>query len=533
MNKHSLILILDFGSQYTQLIARRVREMGYYSFVLPGSASLDHIKEMNPKALILSGGPASVYDQGAPTLPAGFWEFQRQESLPLLGICYGLQLIIHTHGGSVEQAAEREYGRMKVNWRQKSPLWSDSAFPNHHFFAWMSHGDETKKVPPGFEVVAKSEGGAIAAIQSTKEKVFALQFHPEVTHTEGGGSILEGFLIQAAGLKPDWEMQSFLEEEVARLEKKISKDAHAICALSGGVDSTVAATLVHRVMGDRLHCVFVDHGLLRKNEQKRVMDTFQSGLQLPVTCVDASKEFLSALQGVSDPEQKRKIIGSCFIDVFREYAHQTEKRIGKFPEFLIQGTLYPDVIESSPSVVDGAGKFQHSKTIKSHHNVGGLPKDLPFQLIEPMRDLFKDEVRQLGRVMKIPEEFIARHPFPGPGLAVRILGDLNEERIRILQEADAVYIDALREFGLYDKIWQAFAIFLPVKTVGVQGDNRTHDYVIALRAVTSHDGMTADWYRFDGDFLAEVSNRISNRVQGVNRVVYDISSKPPATIEWE
>jgi GMP synthase (glutamine-hydrolysing) len=512
---YQTVIILDYGSQYTQLIARRIRELGIYSVILPGDAKLERIESFSPKAVILSGGPSSVYEEGAPTLPVGFLAKQESSKLPTLGICYGMQLLAKVLGGRVEKGETREYGRMEV-----------IGECGKRFFAWMSHGDEVKSLPPGFESVSKSAQGKFATMFNDERKIYGLQFHPEVTHTENGIQFLKEFLFEQAGITPDWNMGSVLDEQVARIRTMVGPSEHVICGLSGGVDSAVAATLVHQAIGDRLHCIFVDHGLLRFQEQERVMKMFAEKLHLPVTCVDVSERFLTKLAGVTDPEKKRKIIGAEFIAVFDEAALKVAKVIGHQPAYLVQGTLYPDVIESSPG-------HKHSVTIKSHHNVGGLPKDMKFKLIEPLRDLFKDEVRELGRRLGISEDFIGRHPFPGPGLAVRVMGEITQENLDLLKRVDEVFIQSIREAGLYDKIWQAFAVFLPVRSVGVQGDGRTHDHVVALRAVTSSDGMTADWYPFEPAFLGMVSNRICNQVRGVNRVVYDVTSKPPATIEWE
>ncbi len=523
MNERSTVLILDYGSQYTQLIARRVRELGVFSKILPGSVSIRQIQSESPRAIILSGGPSSVYGDQAPQLPAGFLSFQLENRIPVLGVCYGMQLLVRSLGGEVSSAERREYGRTKVKLVADSALFSECS---KEFLVWMSHGDEMVKAPNGFKVTVQSHSGCVAAIENPSLHLYALQFHPEVTHTEGGIEILKRFLIEASKINPNWNMSSVLDEKVDQVRSQVGSHDHAICALSGGVDSAVAAHLVHRALGDRLHCFFIDQGLLRFQEQARVMELFKQKMNLPVVCLDHSERFLEKLKGVEDPEKKRKIIGAQFIASFEEAADSIAQKVGNLPRFLVQGTLYPDVIESSPG-------HQHAETIKSHHNVGGLPETMKFHLIEPFRDLFKDEVRELGRKLGVSESFLKRHPFPGPGLAVRIIGEVTPERLELLREVDEVFIQSIQEEGLYDEIWQAFAVFMPIKSVGVQGDGRTHDHVVALRAVTSSDGMTADWYRFDSQFLAQVSTRICNQVRGVNRVVYDVTSKPPATIEWE
>ncbi|BBM99988.1 GMP synthase (glutamine-hydrolysing) [Marchantia polymorpha subsp. ruderalis] len=527
----NVVLVLDFGSQYTHLITRRIRGLSIVSFCLPANASFDSIKALNPSVIILSGGPHSVHEEGAPSVPDGFFEYARENKIAVLGICYGLQLIVKVLGGEVKQAASQEYGRMLIKTTEKSSkLYGDLEEPTEQQ-VWMSHGDEAVKLPEGFTVVARSSQGNVAAIENASMNVYGLQYHPEVTHSELGLETLKRFLLDIGGISPDWKLQDVLTEQIELVKSMVGPDDYAICALSGGVDSTVAATIVHRAIGDRLFCCFVDNGLMRYKEQERVMETFKSDLHLPVTCVDATEQFLGKLKGVSDPEKKRKIIGAEFIAVFDEFSTKLEKQLGKRPAFLVQGTLYPDVIESCPP--PGSGK-SHSHTIKSHHNVGGLPAEMKLKLVEPLKWLFKDEVRKLGELLDVPSYFLKRHPFPGPGLAVRVMGDVTlDNALDTLRLADEIFINCIKEAGLYDEIWQAFAVYLPVKTVGVQGDKRTHSHAIALRAITSQDGMTADWYHFNTKFLAEVSSKICNTVRGINRVVYDITSKPPATVEWE
>jgi GMP synthase (glutamine-hydrolysing) len=502
------VVILDFGSQYTQLIARRCRELGVYSELLPFDKPIKEIKAKKPVAIVLSGGPFSVDEPGAPIR-------QVQELLevaPVLGICYGMQLLAHQLGGKVERAQTREYGFNTVTWTD-----SVAKIPKEQK-VWMSHGDVITKAPTGARVVAESGNRHPAALVS--ERYWAVQFHPEVAHTEHGVDFLKSFLFDFCKAKTNWSTKLIENHLLHDIREKVGQDK-VLCALSGGVDSTVVGTLLTRALGpDQVKCVFVNTGLLRKNEFENVQNMYKE-LGLNVLGWDGRKEFLSRLAGVEDPEQKRKIIGHAFIDVFK----QAFEKVGKC-DWLAQGTLYPDVIES----VSPRGT---SVTIKSHHNVGGLPKDLGLKLIEPLRELFKDEVRKIGEDMGIPRKFLWRHPFPGPGLAIRLIGAVNEQDLNILKEVDAIYIGELEKHGLYEKIWQAFCVLLPVKTVGVQGDNRTYDKVIALRAVTSTDGMTADWYPFDAKFMAHVSNRITNEVRGVNRVVYDVTSKPPGTIEWE
>lgn len=512
---HELIIILDFGSQYTQLIARRVREQGVYCEIHPFHLAADEITRRQPKGVILSGGPSSVYDDDAPRVGPDFY---KKIDVPVLGICYGMGLIAADLGGRSEPAARREYGHAQLKVLSGSTrLFNQLPF---ELDVWMSHGDHVTELPPGFRTTATT-GDAITAMENESRGIYSVQFHPEVSHTPLGKEILRNFLFHICGCTGDWTPASFIIDEVEKIRQAVGPTANVVCGLSGGVDSTVAAALVHEAIGGRQTCIFVNNGLLRHREFEDTLAVYENNLQLNVRGVDASEQFYSALSGVADPELKRKAIGAKFIDVFDAEA----QRIGNV-DYLVQGTLYPDVIESvSPR---GA-----SVTIKSHHNVGGLPEKMNLKLIEPLRELFKDEVRAIGRDLGIPEMILERHPFPGPGLGVRILGDVTAEKVELLQQADRIYIEELHNFDLYDDVWQAFAVLLPIQSVGVMGDFRTYERTIALRAVTSTDGMTADWARLPHDLLAKVSSRITSEVRGINRVVYDISSKPPSTIEWE
>ncbi|MGE4469745.1 MAG: glutamine-hydrolyzing GMP synthase [Desulfovibrio sp.] len=509
------VVILDFGSQFTQLIARRVREAGVYSEIHPCTTDPERVKALDPQALILSGGPSSVLDPGSPGLDPAYLDW----GLPVLGICYGMQLLSHNLGGKVVASADREYGRAEFQVLNDCPLFDGVEKPEG-MTVWMSHGDRVEAIPPEFEIMGRTASIPFAAMGHPGKRIYGLQFHPEVAHTEDGSLVLQNFLFKVAGLKPTWSMASFVENTIQDLARTIGDDK-VVLGLSGGIDSTVAAVLLHKAIGHNLHCIFVDNGLLRMGERQEVIGFLEEHFELNVKCVDAADEFLDKLEGVTDPEQKRKIIGHTFIEVF-----DREAKAIKGVKFLGQGTLYPDVIESEsfkgPSAV-----------IKSHHNVGGLPEKMDLKLVEPLRELFKDEVRRAAYELGMPEHIIWRHPFPGPGLSIRVVGEITRERLEILRLADRIVQNELQASDWYRKVWQGFAVLLPLKTVGVMGDDRTYEHVIALRIVDSVDAMTADWSRLPSELLARISNRIINEVKGVNRVVLDISSKPPSTIEWE
>jgi GMP synthase (glutamine-hydrolysing) len=515
--RHDVVLLVDFGSQVTQLIARRVREAGVYCEIAPFQSAQQAFAALKPKAVILSGGPASVAETGTPRAPQAIFD----SGVPLLGICYGQMTLAAQLGGAVEAGHHREFGRAEIEIIENCALFDGIWRKGSRQTVWMSHGDRVTRLPEGFRIVARSPNAPYAAFANDARRAYGVMFHPEVVHTPDGAKLLSNFVHKVAGLKSDWSMAAFRGEAIARIRAQVGKD-RVICGLSGGVDSAVAAVLLHEAIGSQLTCVFVDHGLMRAGEATEVVDLFRNHFNIPLVHVDAEDLFLRELAGVSDPEAKRKTIGRLFIDVFGAEA----KKIGG-ADFLAQGTLYPDVIESV-SFTGGP-----SVTIKSHHNVGGLPERMKMQLVEPLRELFKDEVRALGRELGLPEAFVGRHPFPGPGLAIRCPGAVSREHLDILRKADAIYLDEIRKAGLYDKIWQAFAVLLPVRTVGVMGDGRTYDQVCALRAVTSVDGMTADFFPFDMAFLGRAATRIINEVRGINRVVYDVTSKPPGTIEWE
>jgi GMP synthase (glutamine-hydrolysing) len=516
MSGRELVLILDFGAQYTQLIARRVREQRVYSEIHACTISFERIVAMKPRAIILSGGPASVYVEGAPSLDRRVFEL----GVPVLGICYGLQLLAHLLGGKVERASEREYGNAKVVVERPEGIFHRFA-KRETLDVWMSHGDRITALPPGFQTIGVSANTPFCAVGNAAAGIYGVQFHPEVAHTPRGADVLASFLFDVAHLEPSWTPGTFTEEAILAVRAKVGLGEHALCGLSGGVDSSVAALLCHKALGDRLTCIFVDNGMLRRGEAEQVVMTFRESFHLKLVAVDARERFVSALRGVVDPEAKRKAIGRSFIEVFEEEARKVEGAA-----WLVQGTLYPDVIES----VSFKGP---SAVIKSHHNVGGLPEKMHLKLIEPLRELFKDEVRSAGEELGMPRDLLWRHPFPGPGLAVRCLGEVTEKRLEVLRSADAIVIDEIRTAGLYDSVWQAFAVLLPVRTVGVMGDERTYDEVCAVRAVRSVDGMTADWVKLPHDVLARISSRITNEVRGINRVVFDITNKPPGTIEWE
>lgn len=511
------VVIFDYGSQYTQLIVRRIREKGYYAELVPWDEKKEEVLKLNPAAIILSGGPASVFENDAPYIQDYVFEL----GVPILGICYGLQSIVHRFKGTVEKSLKREFGHAILEVIENDPLFE--GLPKK-FDVWMSHSDRVEKLPENFYVIARSENSPYAAIRNKEGTIYGVQFHPEVTHTQFGDKILENFVSKIAKIQKNWQMEDFVNEKIKEIRKIVGNDK-VILGLSGGVDSSVVALLLNKAIGKNAIPIFVDTGLLRLNEKDEVINNFKK-LGIDIITVDAKERFLKALKGITDPEEKRKVIGHTFIDVFYETSMELVEKFGNI-KYLAQGTLYPDIIESKVSERKAAAK------IKTHHNVGGLPEKLPFKIIEPLRYLFKDEVRKVGKILGLPEDMLNRHPFPGPGLAVRILGEVTEDAVKILQLADNIFIEELKESGLYNKVWQAFAVFLPIKSVGVMGDYRTYENVIALRAVNSFDGMTADWSKLPHEFLNKVAKRIVNEVNGVNRVVYDITSKPPATIEWE
>ncbi|MCZ6777266.1 MAG: glutamine-hydrolyzing GMP synthase [Ignavibacteria bacterium] len=517
MTHSEIVLILDYGSQYSQLIARRVRELGVYSELHPFNLPPAKIRTMKPKGIILSGGPNSTYEQDAPISSPEIFGL----GIPVLGICYGLQMIAYHLGGQVDKAAKREYGHAELVVDDQSDLFAGLGSNGAtNTTVWMSHGDHLAKIPPGFEPIGHTSNAPICAIRNSQKKIYGVQFHPEVLHTRNGKEMLHNFLYKICECTGGWSPTSFIQSEIAEITSKVGS-GKVLCALSGGVDSSALALLLHKAVGEQLYCIHIDNGLMRKGESESVVTTFRDNYKINLDCVDATERFLAPLKGVVDPEQKRKIIGKLFIDIFEAEA----KKIGNV-EFLAQGTLYPDVIEST--------SFRGpSETIKSHHNVGGLPEEMNLKLIEPFRELFKDEVRAVGTELGLPDDLVWRHPFPGPGLAVRVLGEITRERLDLLREADTIFVEEVKKAGLYRDIWQGFVVLLPVKSVGVMGDGRTYEYTAAIRAVSSVDGMTADWFRIPHDVLARISSRITNEVHGINRVVYDISSKPPATIEWE
>ena len=510
------ILILDFGSQYTRLIARRIREENVFSEILPANTKIIEIRKLNPKAIILSGGPSNVYSKSAPNYDETIFDLE----IPILGICYGLHLMVQHYGGQIETSNIQEYGFDEINLSDKSDIFNGLSSTTK---VWMSHADKVSKLPTNWKITAESSNGIVASIEENSIKRYATQFHPEVDHTEKGKEILSNFLFRIANCKPTWTPGNFIAEKIEEIREKVGESGKVLTAVSGGVDSSVVAAIMNKAIGDRAISVIIDHGLMRKNETSDCVKSLNKHLRLNIQLFDESEVFIKRLEGVKNPEKKRKIIGEQFIRSFEKIA----KNIGGV-DFLAQGTLYTDIIESG-----GHGSTKSAKVIKSHHNVGGLPKDMDLKLLEPLKELFKDEVRNVGRILGIFEKLLKRHPFPGPGFAVRILGSVTQERLDILREADDVYIRILQEEGIYDEIWQAFSILIPVKTVGVMGDNRTYENLIALRAVTSLDGMTADWYRIPDKILSKISNKIVNSVSGINRVVYDVTSKPPGTIEWE